>query len=218
MCLYVANIVVIYLVAGYVFDKYRWGTSGAVAFLLICLGQSVSYFSESAFPVFPYAVFSNAGNNTLEVFLVALPAVYCAETGKKGIYPGLGYIAMYGGLAIMGTVFEFVPENLYRAALGVTLLLSIGAVYLVLSLVSDYDKYRYEQLLLKNPEVSDFREKFAFSRRECEVLEYIVSGVVTSDIAARLSISERTVNFHVGRMLKKTGSKNRVELVFRVKN
>jgi hypothetical protein len=81
--------------AGYMFDKFRWGMTAAAAFLLICCGQSMSFFSSHDLLIFPYTIFSNAGNIALEVFLVALPVVYCAQTGRNGIWkllPGLGYL------------------------------------------------------------------------------------------------------------------------------
>ncbi|MDR1021236.1 MAG: helix-turn-helix transcriptional regulator, partial [Synergistaceae bacterium] len=59
---------------------------------------------------------------------------------------------------------------------------------------------------------------FGFTRKEREVMNLLASGAATAEIARRMFISERTVNFHIGSMLRKTGSKNRVELVARMIN
>jgi DNA-binding NarL/FixJ family response regulator len=47
--------------------------------------------------------------------------------------------------------------------------------------------------------------------RECEVLDLLARGLQNREIAARLYISERTVKFHVGSLLRKLGAENRTE-------
>lgn len=56
------------------------------------------------------------------------------------------------------------------------------------------------------------------SRREKEVLQGICEGLANKEIAARLNISERTIKFHVGRLLAKYGAQDRYELRRRVEN
>lgn len=56
-------------------------------------------------------------------------------------------------------------------------------------------------------------ERYALTRREIEVLQLLADGFSSAAIAARLSIAESTVNEHVARMMHKTDSANRVELV-----
>ncbi len=56
-------------------------------------------------------------------------------------------------------------------------------------------------------------ERYALTRREIEVLQLLADGFSSAAIAARLSIAESTVNEHVARMMQKTDSANRVELV-----
>lgn len=210
------------IVAGYICDKFKWSAVTAVALLLICLGQSMSYFSENSLLVWPYAIFTNAGNVSLEILLTALPVIYSARegAGKFHVVPGLGYASLYGGFLAASVAFEFVPETLYKPALGVTLLLALATVYMVLTLDADYNKFRYERMLAnaKNPGAADYRAILGFTGKECEVMELLTSGITTAEIARRMFISERTVNFHVGSMLRKTGSKNRVELIAKAKS
>jgi DNA-binding NarL/FixJ family response regulator len=54
--------------------------------------------------------------------------------------------------------------------------------------------------------------------REKEVLELILMAQSNREIARALGIEERTVKAHVGRLMRKTGSDNRVELTMRALN
>lgn len=51
------------------------------------------------------------------------------------------------------------------------------------------------------------------STRELDVLALIAGGQTDAEIAARLSISPRTVGTHISNMLTKTGLTNRMQLV-----
>jgi DNA-binding NarL/FixJ family response regulator len=51
--------------------------------------------------------------------------------------------------------------------------------------------------------------------REAEVLRLLTEGKSNRDIAGALDIDEVTVKAHLGRMLRKTGASNRVELTLR---
>jgi NarL family two-component system response regulator YdfI len=51
------------------------------------------------------------------------------------------------------------------------------------------------------------------TRREREVLQMLASGLGNKEIAARLSISEHTVKFHVASILGKLGASTRTEAV-----
>jgi DNA-binding NarL/FixJ family response regulator len=56
---------------------------------------------------------------------------------------------------------------------------------------------------------------FQLTARECEVLDLILLARSNREIAEELGIEERTVKAHVGRMMKKTGAENRIELSIR---
>jgi DNA-binding NarL/FixJ family response regulator len=55
----------------------------------------------------------------------------------------------------------------------------------------------------------------ALTPREAEVLNLIAEGLPNKTIAARLSISEHTVKFHVNAILTKLGAQSRTEAVVR---
>ena len=53
----------------------------------------------------------------------------------------------------------------------------------------------------------------ALTAREKEVVGLVAAGLANREIADRLSLSERTVKFHVSSILSKLGAKNRTEAV-----
>jgi len=54
------------------------------------------------------------------------------------------------------------------------------------------------------------------TERELQVLELILSAQSNREIARKLGIEESTVEAHVGRLLRKTGADNRIDLLRRV--
>jgi DNA-binding CsgD family transcriptional regulator len=49
--------------------------------------------------------------------------------------------------------------------------------------------------------------------RECECLKFAARGMTSADIGNKLSVTERTVNFHFGRLRRKLGALNRPEAI-----
>ncbi|GAA2035412.1 LuxR family transcriptional regulator [Agromyces tropicus] len=66
----------------------------------------------------------------------------------------------------------------------------------------------HEDVAVDDDAVSDF----PLTRRERELLPYIVDGRTYAEIAALLTISEKTVSSHISNLLRKTGAANRVDL------
>jgi DNA-binding CsgD family transcriptional regulator len=58
-----------------------------------------------------------------------------------------------------------------------------------------------------------FRKRFGISQRESEIIDAIVAGLKSEEIADKLFISTKTVNNHVYNIFQKTGVKTRVQLV-----
>ncbi len=57
-------------------------------------------------------------------------------------------------------------------------------------------------------------ERFAkLSSRERQVLDFVLEGLISKQIAARLDISPRTVEIHRGNMMAKTGARNVPDLI-----
>jgi DNA-binding NarL/FixJ family response regulator len=58
-----------------------------------------------------------------------------------------------------------------------------------------------------------FPTSASLSDRELEILDLVARGLTNEQIAKELEISKRTVDNHVSNIIKKTKTKNRVELV-----
>lgn len=72
--------------------------------------------------------------------------------------------------------------------------------------------------LLRAPDTSLTNGPFNFTARENEVLNLILQAQSNREIARQLGIEERTVKAHVGRLMRKTGADNRIELTMRALN
>jgi len=69
--------------------------------------------------------------------------------------------------------------------------------------------------LLKTPDSSLTNAPPHLTAREKEVLDLILQARSNREIARELGIEERTVKAHVGRLMRKTGADNRIELTMR---
>jgi DNA-binding NarL/FixJ family response regulator len=72
--------------------------------------------------------------------------------------------------------------------------------------------------LLAVPESSATTAPLRLTARELQVLELILLAKSNREIASQLGIEERTVKAHVGRLMRKTGAENRIELSVRALN
>lgn len=66
---------------------------------------------------------------------------------------------------------------------------------------------------LPDPSAGSNATVAGLTEREIDVLRLIAAGRSNTEIAADLSVAETTVKTHVGRLLAKTGSRDRVQLV-----
>ncbi|MEP6807809.1 MAG: response regulator transcription factor [Chloroflexota bacterium] len=98
------------------------------------------------------------------------------------------------------------PDALLRAVRG------IGAGHLAMSRTMASDVIRHlAAASRKAPSVEGDSTLANLSRREAEVLGYLGDDLTDKQIAARLNISPRTVETHVGRILEKLGAGNRAQ-------
>ena len=72
--------------------------------------------------------------------------------------------------------------------------------------------------LLGNPEGLSQGAMPHLTSREQEVLGLILQALSNREIAQELGIEERTVKAHVGRLIRKTGAENRIDLSMRALN
>jgi len=69
--------------------------------------------------------------------------------------------------------------------------------------------------LLDVPDTNVPSESLRLTARERQVLELILTARSNREIAQELGIEERTVKAHVGRLMRKAGAENRIELSMR---
>lgn len=74
------------------------------------------------------------------------------------------------------------------------------------------ESHRDDQVLVQA------RDRFSLTKRELQVLQYILDGARASEIADELHIAENTVQVYVKRLLAKTRSRNRASMVATVLN
>jgi len=97
-----------------------------------------------------------------------------------------------------------------REAVEVVVSGSIWAPRRILSLLIDR--------LLSTPESGAGGQNPRLTARERQVLNLILLARSNREIAHELGIEERTVKAHVGRLMRKTGAENRIDLSMRVLN
>jgi DNA-binding NarL/FixJ family response regulator len=98
------------------------------------------------------------------------------------------------------------PEMVRRAIDEVT----VGSIWAPRRLLS-----KLVDRLLKVSDTSLNNTGPRLTARESQVLEHILMARSNREIARQLGIEERTVKAHVGRLMRKTGSDNRIELSMR---
>lgn len=73
----------------------------------------------------------------------------------------------------------------------------------------------HERLCQERPPAEPTALAAALTLRECECLGLAARGLTSTDIAAKVGIAERTVNFHIGNIVRKLGALNRGEAIAR---
>lgn len=68
-----------------------------------------------------------------------------------------------------------------------------------------------------NAIIDDFCKDFCFEKgitnKQCEVIKLIMKGYLIKQIAYELGVTESTVKLHIGRIFKKLGIHNRIQIV-----
>ncbi|MBH1959892.1 MAG: response regulator transcription factor [Flavobacteriia bacterium] len=150
---------------------------------------------------------------------IKMPVMNGVEATKAAVekYPHLKIMAL--------TMFSDLKYMRLMAEAGASgfILKSIGKADLELAIntVSSGKTYFSPQLLGEMAEADPVESSGIFledvnerlTERELDVLQYIVKGLSTQEIADRLFISKRTVEGHRANLILKTGTRNVVDLV-----
>jgi DNA-binding NarL/FixJ family response regulator len=146
--------------------------------------------------------------------LVALESIRRARPGLRLIVigpEGNDELVMESIIAGARAYLDLTADtNMVREAIEVVTSGSIWAPRRLLSKLIDR--------LLKVPDSANSNGKPHLTDREKQVLELILLARSNREIARQLGIEERTVKAHVGRLMRKTGADNRIELSMRALN
>lgn len=144
---------------------------------------------------------SPGGLEALEAIRLARPDLRLIVIGPEGDDEFILNSIIAGARAYLGQSAD--PQVLHNAIEVVT----SGSIWAPRRLLC-----RVIDRLLKRPHATQGNDSAQFTPREEQVLELILGAHSTREIAARLGIEQRTVKAHVGRLMRKTGSDNRVKL------
>ena len=75
------------------------------------------------------------------------------------------------------------------------------------------NKNIFTETVVNNDEREKIEDNIVLTKREKEILSYLLDGKTNKEVSLILDISLNTVNNHVANIYEKSGVKNRVELV-----
>jgi DNA-binding NarL/FixJ family response regulator len=150
---------------------------------------------------------SDGGVKTLEAIRRRRPGLRLIVIGPEGDDKLILDSIMAGARAYLDLKAS---PRIVRKAVDVVTSGSIWAPRQVLSQLIDR--------LLDVPDTALTNEPPHLTERERQVLELILTARSNREIARELGIEERTVQAHVGRLMRKTGADNRINLLMRASN
>ena len=224
---------VMYLVSGFLFDKVKPKITIPLAFVTICIAQSMTFFTTGSSFSFSYSALSYLGSTFLEIATVAIPICYARMSSRSYCLASFGEGLFYCGFAISSIWFFFLEQSAYHPVMGGILLAAIFCLVLLIILIILYERDKHQkemesqkleidslkQAMVTYPITSEElhlsaeRMNFNLTKREEELLPLIVSTYTAEEIAQKANLSVSTVRFHIKNILGKTSAKNRRELM-----
>lgn len=124
---------------------------------------------------------------------------------KKSLFIFLNVSLLYIAIDIIFTIFKSSPQGI-RIPL---FMFTINVLCMIFSF-----KYFNQPVYYSRNNLTDyFAEKFGISKRECEIISLVLQGESNELIKDKLFISIKTVESHLYSCYKKTGVKNRIQLM-----
>ncbi|MBF8455934.1 response regulator transcription factor [Kaistella sp. G5-32] len=150
---------------------------------------------------------------------IKMPVMNGVDATKEAIekYPDLKIMAltMFSDLKYLRLMAEagasgFILKSIGKAELEFAInTLKIGKTYFSPQLLAEFAEFDPAQS--SGIFLEDLNERL--TERELDVLQYIVNGLSTQEIADKLFISKRTVEGHRANLIAKTATRNVVDLV-----
>jgi len=191
---------------------------GLMAILEDSLGvEAVAMELEAAFRAEDLAALLLDSRSPTETLTDAIARLRRERPKVKLVVMGIGldpdHVQVVIGSGAKGYLAETASEEEIRMAMEVVLDGSIWAPRKVLARLIDAGGLTAGHA--GHPAAGADTVTGAMTPREMQVLELLMDGRTNRDIAAAMGIDEVTVKAHLGRMLRKTRSTNRVELTLR---
>lgn len=153
---------------------------------------------------------------------IEMPVMNGIEATRKALEmrPGLKMIAlsMFGEDAYLHQMIDagvsgFLLKNINKEGLDRAIRCVIdGKNYYSEELMAIFARKYVEPAVKSDPEAE-------LTKRELEVLQLIAEGLTDQEIADKIFLSIRTINWHRANLISKTGSKNTVNLItYAIKN
>lgn len=203
------------ILAGMIADKNR--RQIAICCLVSCSFPfvAIAFFNEETLYILAAAL-NYAALGFFTIFIITL---FLDIASKDNAYIWLTpfgiIISQLGGI-----IFSFFNKYVIKSYVIGPFLVAMIYIPLVFCFIFVFNK------LYSNPIKAPFNleqrfreltEEYTLTKRELEVLMQLYEGCSNPEISANLFISEPTVKFHVGNILKKTNCKNRIEVVSLIK-
>lgn len=124
---------------------------------------------------------------------------------KKSLLIFLYISLLYLGIDIIYTIFKSSPQGVRIPLFMLT--------FNILCLVFSFKYFNQPVYFNKNHLTDYFTQKFGISKREREIISLVLQGESNDLIKEKLFISIKTVESHLYSCYKKTGVKNRIQLM-----
>lgn len=200
---------------------YRSGYYAAVlsSVSLLGIGTLAHFLTYDGLGGVLFASTSVAG---LQFFMGPVRSLF-ADLGNRGKYPytvtSLGFAA-YFLFQIIGVPFanliRLLGEKNGTVLYLLLFMIAIPLIILFFNMLRTNFTTNTQASLPQHEEKQDAAkglDSFALTRREKEILKLVLQGSLSREIAEALFVSESTVNWHVGNILKKAGVESRARLI-----
>ena len=176
----------------------------SLSLLLLSAGYAIESFNSFE-DFIERGNFNDVGCILLDVYLGGKTGLELQEEIKRK-YPNLPIIYITG--------FGDIPMSVHALKKGAINFLQkpIDDVKLIESVE---EAIQYSELLIKTQTETDKLKKLvkSLTPREFEILQYVITGILNKQIAAKLGIAEHTVKIHRGKLTEKLGVKSVAEMV-----
>ena len=114
-------------------------------------------------------------------------------------------------IVLSGHITNEISDDLRKIRVSAALTKDVGMIDLAKSIVRVFNGETLFELPDQDDKFHKIQEQFNLSKREAEIMQYIVNGARNSEIAHKLQINESTVRVHVYHIFKKFGVTSRIE-------